>query len=61
MSRFTMGPNEVAVLTRGGIINTDDNALIEFSTPKTLFIETEDLNAQVLEPYKRPARDYFKP
>ena len=61
MSRFTMGPNEIAVLTRGGIINTDDNALIEFSTPKTLFIETEDLNAQVLEPYKRPARDYFKP
>jgi spermidine synthase len=61
MSRFIMGPKEIAVLTRGGIINTDDNALIEFSTPKTLFSETEDLNAQVLEPYKRPANDYFKP
>ncbi len=60
MSRFIMGPAEVAALTRGGMINTDDNALIEFSTPKTLFAETEDLNAQVLEPYRQPARKYFE-
>ncbi|MGC1401437.1 MAG: fused MFS/spermidine synthase, partial [Thermodesulfobacteriota bacterium] len=59
MSRFTMGPAEVAAVTRSGILNTDDNALIEFSTPKTLFVETEDLNAQILEPYKQPAKKYF--
>ncbi len=59
ISRFTMGPDEVATLTRGGILNTDDNALIEFSTPKTLFAETEDLNAQILEPFKQPAEKYF--
>ncbi|MBI5602057.1 MAG: fused MFS/spermidine synthase [Deltaproteobacteria bacterium] len=59
ISRFTMGPDEVATLTRGGILNTDDNALIEFSTPRTLFAETEDLNAQILEPFKQPAGKYF--
>jgi hypothetical protein len=59
MSRFVMGPVEVAALTQGGMLNTDDNALIEFSTPKTLFVETEDLNAQILEPYKQPAGKYF--
>ncbi|MFH0787745.1 MAG: fused MFS/spermidine synthase [Pseudomonadota bacterium] len=59
ISRFMMGPSEVATLTQGGLINTDDNALIEFSTPKTLFVETEDLNAQILEPYKQPADKYF--
>jgi spermidine synthase len=59
ISRFMMGPSEVATLTRGGILNTDDNALIEFSTPKTLFVETEDLNAQILEPYRQPAKKYF--
>lgn len=60
MSRFIMGPAEVSALTRGGMINTDDNALIEFSTPKTLFAETENLNAKILEPYRQPAGKYFE-
>jgi hypothetical protein len=59
MSRFVMGPVEVSTLTRGGRLNTDDNALIEFSTPKTLFAETEDLNVQVLEPFRQSAEKYF--
>jgi spermidine synthase len=59
ISRFIMGPAEVAILTRDGILNTDDNALIEFSTPKTLFAETEDLNAKILRPFKQPAAKYF--
>jgi spermidine synthase len=59
-SRFMMGPVEVAALTRGGMLNTDDNALIEFSTPKTLFAETEDLNAKILTPFKQEASKYFK-
>ncbi len=59
MSRFIMGPAEVSTLTQSGVINTDDNALIEFSTPKTLFAETEDLNAQILEPFRQPAGKYF--
>jgi len=59
LSRFVMGPEEVRQVIRGGRLNTDDNALIEFSTPKTLFAETEDLNEQILEPYRRPAEHYF--
>jgi spermidine synthase len=59
MSRFIMGPAEVSRLTQDGVLNTDDNALIEFSTPKTLFEETEDLNARILEPYRQPAEKYF--
>ena len=59
MSRFIMGPAEVSKLTQNGVLNTDDNALIEFSTPKTLFAETEDLNARILEPYRQPAGKYF--
>ena len=59
MSRFIMGPAEVSTLTQSGVINTDDNALIEFSTPKTLFAETENLNAQILEPFRQPAGKYF--
>jgi spermidine synthase len=58
-SRFTMGPEEVATLTRGGVLNTDDNALIEFSTPKTLFAETEDLNTKILVPFKQSPDKYF--
>jgi spermidine synthase len=59
-SRFIMGPAEVSTLTRDGVLNTDDNALIEFSTPKTLFSETADLNAQILEPFRQPASKYFR-
>jgi spermidine synthase len=58
-SRFMMGPAEVAILTQGGVLNTDDNALIEFSTPKTLFAETEDLNSKILKPFKQEAGKYF--
>jgi spermidine synthase len=61
ISRFIMGPAEVAAVVQGGVLNTDDNALIEFSTPKTLFAETEDLNTKILEPFKQPARKYFTP
>jgi len=60
LDRFTMGPREIAVLTRKGPLNTDDNNIIEFSTPKSLFEETAELNSQVLEPFRRPAGDYFK-
>ena len=58
---FVMGPREIAVLTRKGPLNTDDNNIIEFSTPKSLFEETAELNSQVLEPFRRPAEDYFGP
>jgi hypothetical protein len=61
LRRFLMGPREVAVLVKDGFVNTDDTNLIEFSTPKTLFADTEELNARVLEPFKRSAREYFGP
>jgi spermidine synthase len=60
LARFVMGPREIAVLTQNGPLNTDDNNIIEFSTPKSLFEETAELNSQVLEPFRRPAEDYFK-
>jgi spermidine synthase len=34
LSRFYMGPKEVDLFCRGAEINTDDNALIEFSAPR---------------------------
>ena len=37
LSHFIIGPDEVRAFTRGGPLNTDDNARIEFSSPKTLF------------------------
>ena len=61
LDRFMMGPREIAVLTQKGPLNTDDNNIIEFSTPKSLFEETAELNSQVLEPFRRPAEDYFGP
>ncbi len=37
LSRFIIGPDEVAAFSAGANLNTDDNALVEFSSPKTLF------------------------
>ena len=59
LEKFLMGPREIRTLTRIGPLNTDDNNLIEFSTPKSLFEETAELNSQILEPFRRPAGTYF--
>jgi spermidine synthase len=59
MGKFLMGPREINKLIQAGPLNTDDTNLIEFSTPKSLFEETAELNSEILEPFRRPARDYF--
>jgi spermidine synthase len=59
LGKFLMGPQEIKTLTQSGPLNTDDTNIIEFSTPKSLFEETDELNSEILEPFRRPARNYF--
>jgi spermidine synthase len=59
MGKFLMGPREIKKLIPAGPLNTDDTNLIEFSTPKSLFEETAELNSEILEPFRRPPQDYF--
>ncbi|MBI5582338.1 MAG: fused MFS/spermidine synthase [Deltaproteobacteria bacterium] len=59
LGKFLMGPKEIKTLIQTGPLNTDDTNLIEFSTPKSLFEETAELNSEILEPFRRPAQEYF--
>jgi len=45
LSYFVFGDRETPGFTGEGPINTDDNALIEFSAPKSLHVETRGENA----------------
>jgi hypothetical protein len=40
--------------------NTDDNALLEFSAPKTLYIDTSEANFKELSGYSRGATSYLR-
>jgi hypothetical protein len=44
-------------IVRGATINTDDNGLVEFAAPKTLYLETQDANLSALQ---GPGRDPIK-
>ncbi|MEK6300642.1 MAG: fused MFS/spermidine synthase [Acidobacteriota bacterium] len=50
LSRFYLGPDEVTALVRGALLNTDDNALIEFNAPRRVGTaeETVQLNVKQL-------------
>jgi spermidine synthase len=49
MSRFYMGPAELAQFSAGAPLNTDDNALIEFSAPRRVGISEETVGRNVKE------------
>ncbi|HEY9231416.1 MAG TPA: fused MFS/spermidine synthase, partial [Blastocatellia bacterium] len=47
LSRFYLGPREVAELTNGAPLNTDDNALIEFNAPRRVGTTEETVERNV--------------
>jgi Tfp pilus assembly protein PilF len=49
LSRFYMGPDEVGRFGSGSVINTDDNALIEFNAPRRVGTAEETIARNVTE------------
>lgn len=48
---YRMGKKELLAFTAGADFNTDDNALLEFSAPRSLGRSTTDLNRRLMEPF----------
>ena len=48
---YRMGKKEISAFTEGAELNTDDNARLEFSAPRSLGRSTTDLNRKILEPF----------
>jgi len=59
LSHFKMGAAAVRRFTGDGPLNTDDNALIEFSAPKTLHLDTQKSNDQEIERHADCVADYL--
>jgi MFS family permease len=60
LSHFVFGTWEVPAYVKNALINTDDNALLEFSAPSTLYIDTSEANFQELSRYSRGAAPYLR-
>jgi spermidine synthase len=52
---YRMGRNELLKLAAGAEFNTDDNARLEFSAPRSLGASTSELNRKLMEPLVTPA------
>ena len=61
LSLFRLGPTEVARLVDGAPRNTDDNARVEFSAPKTLGMPTIEANIEMLYRHRADLLDYLDP
>jgi spermidine synthase len=61
LSLFRLGTDEVRRLVDGAPRNTDDNARVEFSAPKTLGMYTLDENLAVLREYIADPLGYVAP
>ena len=61
LSLFRLGPAEVGRLVDGAPRNTDDNARVEFSAPKTLGMPTIDDNLEMIRRYRADLLDYLDP
>lgn len=61
VSRFRLGPGEVDSLVEGAPRNTDDNARVEFSAPKTLGAYTLSANRSLIRGYLADPLDYLEP
>jgi spermidine synthase len=61
LAHFLLGTREIPALTRKAPFNTDDNALLEFSAPKTLYSETSEENFRELARHSGKIDDYLKP
>jgi len=61
LSLFRMGSAEVSALVEGAPRNTDDNARVEFSAPRTLGMPTIDANLEMIHRYRADLLDYLDP
>ncbi len=52
---YRMGRKEALALAHGAELNTDDNARLEFSAPRSLGASTSELNRKIMEPLVTPA------
>ncbi|HEY2990586.1 MAG TPA: fused MFS/spermidine synthase [Candidatus Binatia bacterium] len=48
---YRMGRKELLALAEGADYNTDDNARLEFSAPRSLGRSTSDLNRKIIDPF----------
>jgi len=60
ISHFVFGTEEVPAFVQKAPINTDDNALLEFSAPKTLYVDTSEENFKELSKYSRGVSSYLR-
>jgi hypothetical protein len=58
---FRLGPGEVDRLVAGAPSNSDDNARVEFSAPKSLYLETLPANLQLIDGFAVSPREYLRP
>jgi spermidine synthase len=61
LSLFRLGPVEVASLVEGAGRNTDDNARVEFSAPRTLGMNTTHANLKMLYQHRADPLRYLRP
>lgn len=58
---FVLGTEEAPEFIQNAPFNTDDNALLEFSAPKTLYQDTSEENFEELSKYSQDPAEYLKP
>ena len=61
LSYFVMGTEAMTAFGNGGVINTDDNLYLEFSTPAAVGINTMGNNAQAIAGYRESILPYLVP
>ena len=61
LSLFRLGPKEIDRLVDGAPRNTDDNARVEFSAPKSLGRNTQPKNTALLREYQADLLEYVQP
>jgi len=61
LSYFVMGSKAVKEFSRGGIINTDDNLYLEFSTPVSIGKDVMQTNVRAFAQYREDILPYLLP
>jgi spermidine synthase len=60
LSHFLFGSQEIPLFSQGAPLTTDDNALLEFSMPKTLYIDTSDANFKEISKFSKGFHSYMR-
>lgn len=61
LSYFLMATDQMKAFSKGGIINTDDNLYLEYSTPQSLGEQTTGINYDALSQYRESILPYLRP